>query len=214
MENEKIIEALKKLQSEKRKFPQSIDLVVTLKGIDVKKVSIDFFITLSYKSKEKRVCLFAEKSVPQAEKIFGKVVLKENFSTYDKKASKNLAKEFDFFVSQAPVMASVASSFGKILGPAGKMPSPATGSVLTKLDERSLTELSERLKKTVRLRTSKSDSSLKLSVGNQNMSEEEIVANIKSAVESIVKNLPKGEENVRSILIKTTMGKPIRLELK
>lgn len=212
MEKEKLLEVLKKLKSEKRNFVQSIDLVITLQGIDTKKSNINFFITLPHQVKAKQVCFFAEKAVPELEKIFGKIVVKASFSSYDKKSSKQLAKEFDFFVAQATVMASVASSFGKIFGPTGKMPSPAIGSVVTKLDDKFLRELVERLSRTTRLRTVKNDSSFKLSVGNQNVPDEEITDNIKAVEEGLASNLPKGKENIKTISIKTTMGKPIRLE--
>ena len=213
MEKGKILETVKKLKLEKRKFSQGIELLVTLKGIDVKKENLNFFITLPHQIRQRRVCLFSEKSFPGGEKIFNRIVTKEQFSAFDKKASRKLSHEIDFFVSQAPMMANVAATFGRVLGPLGKMPSPAIGSVVTKLDDSSLKELVEKLNKTVRLRTVKNDSSLKLVVGNQSMPEEQIVANILAAEESILGNLPKGKENVNSLIMKTTMGKPVKLPL-
>ncbi|MBU2497193.1 MAG: hypothetical protein KJ767_03995 [Nanoarchaeota archaeon] len=212
MEKQKIIEALKKLKEEKRKFSQSIDLVIILKGIDTKKENVNVFVVLPNKIKDKKVCLFSEKPVSGADKICNKIVLKEQFAEFDKKKSKQMAQENDFFVAPATIMASVASAFGKVLGPTGKMPSPAIGSILAKTDEKSLKEIVDKLNRTFRVRTVKADVSLKLPIGNQKMEDEKIVENIRAAEESIIKNLPKGKENIKSILIKTTMGNPIKLE--
>ena len=178
MEKEKILEILKKLKAEKKRFVQSIELVITLKGIDTKKQNVDVSIVLPHKVKDRKICLFAEKSVLGADKIFDKVILKEQFANYDKKKAKKLAKEFDFFVSQASLMASVASAFGKVLGPAGKMPSPTNGSIIIKTDEKFLKETIEKLSKTIRAKTTKNDTSLKFIVGHQKMPDKEISKNI------------------------------------
>lgn len=209
MNKEKLLEVIKKLKSDKRKFVQSIDLICNLKGVDLKKENITFSIVLPHKIKNKKICFFSEK--PLQEEIFDKIILKERFSEYDKKKAKKLAKEFDFFVAQATLMPSVASIFGKALGSAGKMPSPAIGSIVTKTDTTFLKNIIERLNKTIKIKLK--DLSVKLSVGKQNMKDEEIIENILTAAEDIIKALPKGKENVKKFLIKTTMGKPIELKL-
>ena len=211
MEKGKLLETVKKLKEEKRKFSQAIELVVTLKSIDLKKDNLNFFITLPHRVRGKKICLFSEKSIPGGEGIFNQIVVKEQLPSFGKKEIRKLAHDMDFFVSQAQMMAPVAASFGRALGPLGKMPSPATGSVVTKLDDATLRELVERFNKTVRLRTLKNDTSLKLAVGNQNMPDGEILENILAAEDSISNALPKGKENIKGYVLKTTMGKPIKL---
>lgn len=44
------------------------------------------------------------------------------------------------------------------------------------------------------------------------MKDEEIADNIISAYNTILNSLPKKKENVKSVMIKLTMGKPIKLE--
>ena len=59
MEKEKILEALKSIRNKKRKFSQSVDLVVSLKELDLKKPEhqVDFFITLPADAKKKtKIC--------------------------------------------------------------------------------------------------------------------------------------------------------------
>ena len=53
----KIQEALDELRKqEPRKFEQSVDLIINLKGIDAKKDQVNFITTIPHKIKEKNVC--------------------------------------------------------------------------------------------------------------------------------------------------------------
>ena len=56
MEIKKAIEELRK--SEKRKFSQSIDAIVNLKGLDLRRENISLILSMPHKIKEKRVCAF------------------------------------------------------------------------------------------------------------------------------------------------------------
>ncbi len=113
--------ALVELRKEKeRKFDQSVDLIINLQKFDSTKNAINLFISVPYKIKEKRIAGFLESKNKDLETI-----TKEEFKKYsDKKKLKKLIKKFDFFVAQASLMQKVATSFGRVLGPAGKMPSP------------------------------------------------------------------------------------------
>ena len=44
------------------------------------------------------------------------------------------------------------------------------------------------------------------------MKDSEIIENILAVFEAIASTLPKKKENVASVLIKTSMGKPIKVE--
>ena len=48
---------------------------------------------------------------------------------------KKLVKKYDFFLASGPNMPAVATTFGKVLGPVGKMPSPQLG-ILPSEDEK------------------------------------------------------------------------------
>jgi ribosomal protein L1 len=48
-------------------------------------------------------------------------------------------------------------------------------------------------------------------IGNQSMRPEQVIDNVKALYQQIATNLPKEENNVRAVYLKTTMGKPIRL---
>ena len=111
------------LKENKRKFIQSLDLIINLRGIDLRKENINLILNVPHKIKEKKVCGFFDKKSDLVDTI-----TKLEFAKYkDKKLLKNLIKQYDFFIASAPLMPAVATTFGKILGPAGKMPSPQLG---------------------------------------------------------------------------------------
>ena len=110
MELRQALAELRKL--EKKKFDQSIDLLVSLKGIDPKKDNIATIANVPNKIKEKKICGFLTKKTELV-----RTITNLDFPKYrEKKALKNLIKEYDFFIAAAPLMPAVASTFGKILG--------------------------------------------------------------------------------------------------
>ena len=197
--------ALAELRKEKEiKFDQSVDLAINLKKFDNKKTPLNLFIFLPHKVKDKKICAFLESKNKGLETI-----TKDEFKKYsDKKELKKLVKGFDFFVSQSSLMANVATVFGRVLGPAGKMPSPQLG-ILTNVNEKEIEILKERINKSVRIRTK--EASIKLSVGKQSMKDEEITDNIVSIYNAVLKALPKERENIKNIEIKFTMTKPVKI---
>ncbi len=201
-------EALKELRSnEKRNFEQSIDLIVNLKGIDIKRDNINAIINIPHKVKDKKVCGFLTKKSTAV-----KTVTDAEFSKYkDKKELKNLVKGFDFFIAEAKLMPSVATNFGKVLGPTGKMPSPQLG-ILPNPDENAVKAVIERISKAVKIRVK--EASVKISVGKENMSDKEIVENAEAVYNGLVNALPTKIDNVRKVMLKLTMSKPVVVEVK
>ena len=199
--------ALEELSKEKkRKFTQSLDLILNLKGLDLRRENISAVFTIPYKLKEKNVCGFLENKSDLITTI-----TKPDFAKYkDKKALKNLIKKYDFFIAAAPLMPSIASTFGKILGPAGKMPSPQLGIIQKESPELIQQEL-EKISKSIKVRIK--EASIKVSIGNEKMNQEELMANFAAAYQGIVNVLPKKKDNVKNCMIKLTMTKPIKLEV-
>ena len=205
MEVTSIEKALVELRKDenKRKFIQTFDLIVNLKDFDVRKESVNIFITLP-NSSEKKICAFLEKKVEGVE-----VITKEGFKKYDSpKEIKRLAKKYDFFIASAPLMSLIATQFGRVFGPAGKMPSPQAGIVAQEKPEMIKAEI-EKMKKMIKIRTK--EKSIKISIGKEDMQDLELKDNIESAISSLEKVLPKGKDNVKNILIKLTMSKPVRV---
>jgi len=205
---EQLQNALTELRkSEKRKFEQTIDLIINLQKFDVKKTPLNLFVTVPNKIKDKKICAFLEVQNKDLETI-----TPEKFRIYSEKNKlKKLVRGFDFFIAQASLMPKVATTFGKVLGPAGKMPSPQLG-ILMNADEKSIKETREKVNNSIKIRTK--EPSLKISIGKENMKDEEIVENIVVVYDFIVKNLPRNKENIKNIQLKFTMTKPQKIKIR
>ncbi len=202
---QKALEELRKL--EKRKFEQTVDLIINLQKFDPRKNSLNLFVSLPHKIKQKKVCAFLESKNDAVETI-----TKDEFKRYsDKGKLKKLVKKYDFFIAQASVMANVATVFGKVLGPAGKMPSPQLG-ILFDVNDKTIEDLKQKINNSLKIRTK--ESSIKVPIGKENMIDKDIIENVISVYETIFKNLPRGKENVKNIEIKFTMTKPQKIKLR
>ena len=136
MDQKSVLEALKKVRAEskKRNFNQSIDLIINLKDLDLKKPDqqVDFYAHVNKTTgKTKRICAFVGPEMKDdAKKVVETVITPDEFAKFSpKKQAKKLANDHDYFIAQANIMANVATSFGKILGSRGKMPNPKAGTV-------------------------------------------------------------------------------------
>lgn len=211
MNKQEVLKALQELRGQpKRKFSQSVELIINLKNINIKSNPLDFFITLpSPRGKGIKIAAFAGAELEkQAKENCDLVIMQTDFANYDKKKIKKLAQEYDYFVAQATLMPKVAASFGRYLGARGKMPNPKIGCVVP--PNANLGPLIEKLNKSVRLKANKG-TNLQCLIGKEDMEDDLIAENILSTYKASVKQLPNELQNVKCVLIKTTMGKPIRV---
>ncbi len=215
MDNKTIKEALTESRKTKKNFTQTFDLVINLKNLDLKKSDeqVEFFMQLHYpKGKETKVCgLMGPELAKNAEKVFDKVIQQKDFEKYqkDKKLSRKLVKEYDFFVAQANIMPKVATTFGKVLGPKGKMPNPKAGCIVP--PTANLEPLYKKLQKTLKI-SAKTSPVIHTIAGNEEMKDEEILDNIKTIYDQAIHHLPNERNNISSVFLKLTMSKPIRLQ--
>jgi len=206
MKKENVLKALKELRKDKkRKFVQTVDLIINLKNFDPKRQTINLIISLPYKVKEKKICAFLNKKSELVDTI-----VKKDFEKYKGKELKKLEEKYDFFISTAQLMPSVATSFGKVLGPVGKMPSPQLG-ILPTENDKSLQDLLDKINKVIKIRSK--EPSLKISIGKEKMKDEDLTENALLVYKKILDSLPRGKENLKNILIKFTMSKPQKLEI-
>jgi len=194
-------------QGKERKFDQSVDLIVNLKKFNVKKDNVNTFVSLPHKIKEKKIAGFLEiKNKDVA------TITPDEFKKYsDKKAVKKLVENYDFFIGQASLMPKVATAFGRALGPAGKMPSPQLG-IIANADEKTIAGLKDKINKSAKIRAK--ESSVKLAIGKQSMKDEDIIENIVTVYNALLKVLPREKDNIKNIEVKFTMTKPKKIYLK
>jgi large subunit ribosomal protein L1 len=200
--------ALTELRKDKeRKFDQTVDLVINLQKYDLKKNPINLFLSLPHKVKDKKIAGFLETKNPKVDTI----TLAEFKKYSNKTAIKKVVKKYDFFISQASLMPKVATTFGRILGPAGKMPSPQLG-ILMDVDDKAIDELREKINNSVKLRVK--EASIKLPIAKQSMPDEEIIENIMIIYKAVIKAMPRDKENIKNVEIKFTMTKPQKIKIR
>ena len=206
-----LIQEAKKSEKE-RKFKQSLELYITFKDIDVKKgFALNETIELPKQmSKPAAVCVMASgdmgtkaKNADADEVIDGDRLTK---LAENKRESRKLINKYDFFLADTKLMANVGKSLGQLLGPRGKMPTPVPFNA-------PIESILSRFKSSIRVRV-KNSLSLSCKIGDETMDEKDLASNAVAVINAIEKKLPNGEKNIRKFMIKTTMGKAIKLEMK
>ena len=194
----------------KRKFPQSIDLVVKLREVDLKKPEnrINEAIALpNPPDKSLKICVIASGDLATRAKDAGADMLisrqdLENLGK-DKKAARKLAVGYDFFIAEAPLMPLVGRGLGSFLGPRGKMPTPVPPNA-------AIEQVVSSHRKMVRVRM-REQPVLQCRVGTENMSDDKLVENVQTVVSRVEQKLERGFKNIGEILLKATMSKPVKV---
>ena len=207
-----LVEVIKQAkESEKaRKFQQSIELILVFKDIDVKKgFAINETIQLPKKmSKSASVCIIAAGDLgikaknAKADRVMNEAELVQLGK--NKRESRKVINKYDFFLADTKLMPTVGKVLGQLLGPRGKMPTPIPFNAPVEA-------LLERFRTSVGVKV-KGSLSLSCKIGEESMEDADLAANASAVAAIIEKKLPNGDKNIRKIMIKTTMGKAIRLE--
>ena len=118
-----------KKSTKERKFKQSVELIINLKDIDVKKgFALNEVVQLPKTSSPATVCVMATGDMgvkarqAEADAVVGTEDL-EKFAT-NKRESRKFINKYDFFLADTQVMPLVGKTLGQLLGPRGKMPTP------------------------------------------------------------------------------------------
>jgi large subunit ribosomal protein L1 len=208
----KILEAIKKAREEsQRNFKQSFDLAINLKSIDLKKPEnkVKTEIKLPHTFGTYIVGIFAENLVSQAKEIPNTIVLKKDqVEAYgkNKKEAKKFARSCNYYLAEAPMMPLIGKNLGPFLAPKNLMPSPVPPTT------QNLKSIVEQKKNVVKIAL-KDSPTIHMAVGKEEMKDEEIAENVDFVVKSLLSVLPKGKEQMRNVIIKLTMGKPVKVIL-
>jgi len=211
---DEVVRALGELRQNlvKRKFSQSIDLVVKLREVDLKKPENRINESISLPNppdKPLKICVIASGDLGTRAKTAGADMLvgrsdMDNLGK-DKKAARKLAQDYDFFIAEAPLMPLVGRALGSFLGPRGKMPTPVPPTA-------PIEQIVSGHRKMVRVRM-REQPVLQCRVGTENMPDEKLVENIQAVFSRIEQKLERGVKNVSEILVKTTMSKPVKINI-
>jgi large subunit ribosomal protein L1 len=205
---EKLKEAKEK--SKPRNFSQTWDLIFNLKDIDLKKpenrLNLECFLGEGL-GKELKTAVVADSLISDAKKHADIAISKDEIEKLgrDKKKLRKLARDYDWWLAEAPLMPAIGKSLGAVLGTRGKMPKPVPPKI-------SLQGLLKRMKSTVRVRLTNTPV-IQVAVGSESMEDTKVAKNIESVVGLVMDRLPKGKYNVKGVYVKLTMGKPVKLDL-
>lgn len=209
-----VIESIKEAKSkaEKRKFIQSIELVINLRDIDMKKPEskIQELIELPHVvGKQSKICVIATGELALKARKAGAdfIVQRGDLEALagDKKRRKALANDYDYFIAEAPLMPTVGRVLGAVLGPKGRMPTPVSPTA-------NIADAIEKQRKMVQIRL-RSQPVLQCRVGTEDMPDEQIAENIEAVIRRLEGKLKRGLKNIGSIIIKTAMGPPIKMKI-
>jgi large subunit ribosomal protein L1 len=203
---QKLSEAIE--NSTKRNFKQSIELAMNFKGLNMEvaenKLNLNLILPKG-RGKDVEVGVFADGDMNVRAKKHAKYVLsKAEIEEYAKSKRKMrvLASKCYAFIASPELMSVIGKTWGVVLGPRSKMPQPVPPNA-------DLGPVIKRVKDTIRLK-SKKNPTVHAPVGTLDMKPEDIAENIIYVYESVIRQIPKDE--IDSIYIKSTMGKPVRIE--
>ena len=208
-----ILNAVKeaKEKSGKKKFNQTVDLILNIQEIDMKSPEgkIQEVVELPHATgKPNKVCVIASGELAfkarkaNADHIVERADLEGLAGK--KKELRKLAGEYDIFISEAPLMPLVGRILGPVLGPRGKMPVPVSPTA-------DIAGLIEKHRKTIVVRM-RNQPLIQCSVGTEQMNEEELVDNIQTVLRVLEGKLKRGLKNIKLAYIKTSMGTPVKIK--
>lgn len=196
-----------KTGSKQRKFTQSVEMILVFKDIDVKKgFALNEVVQLPKTSSPSTVCIMATGDMGQkakaakADAVVGSDEL-DRFAA-NKRASRKFINKYDFFLADTQIMPVVGKVLGQLLGPRGKMPTPVPFNA-------SIESFLTRFRASIKVRA-RATLAMSCKIGDETMSGADLAINAHAVLAAVEKKLPNGDKNMKRIIIKTTMGKPIK----
>lgn len=192
----------------KRKFVETIELQVGLKNYDPQRDK-RFSGTVKLPNIPRprmSICILADANdIDRAKQIELEHMSVDDLKKLNKnkKLVKKLAKKYDAFLASEVLIKQIPRLLGPGLSKAGKFPTPISHAedVSSKVNE---------VKSTIKFQLKKV-LCLGVAVGHIEMTEDQVLANVMLSINFLVSLLKKHWQNVKSLHIKSTMGKPIRL---
>lgn len=203
-----------------RKFDESIDFVINLKDINLSdpKQRIDKEIILPYNIlllNKPNVCVIASDEVLMEAKNLGLDTIDSDglvkMNSEEKKDKKKFVKKYDFFIVEDKMMPNVARYLARFLGPLGKMPKPFPSGYGIISNPEDLKITIERYLKVIRIQLKKQPS-VQVKIGKKSMGQEKLFENLKTVVNYIADQMPHKFNNIKSMYLKTTMGRPVKID--
>ena len=195
-------------QSKERNFTESIDLVFNFRDLDLSDPNNRFNedIKLPYQADEDiTVAVIGDSitnEVENADETISEQELEDEYFDEPSNA-KDLAGRHTFLLAEAPLMPKIGSQLGQVLGPRNMMPDPVQPG-------EDPTEDINDLRNTVTLRLAQ-DPLMQVKIGHEEQDLGKVAMNADTIYEFVQEQLPKGDNNLKSVLVKTTMGPTVEV---
>jgi large subunit ribosomal protein L1 len=189
------------------KFDASVEIHMNL-GIDPKKGDqiIRSTVTLpNGNGKEKKIAAFTSK-IDEAQKAGASIAGDDDLIAKIKKTGKC---DFDVAVATPEMMPKIAQ-IAKVLGQKGLMPNPKSGTIGP-----NVTKMIEELKKGKETFKNDDSANVHLAVGKVSFTEEQLVENISSFLETVKKIKPSGVKGtyIKGVSMSSSMGPGIKISV-
>lgn len=192
-----------------RKFNETVELAFNLVNVDlsVPKNRIDEEVTLPKgRGRTPKVAIFASGELAaRARNVADLVIMPEQIDDLagDKRKARKIVDAHTFFLAEAPLMPTIGRTLGTVLGPRGKMPRPVP-------PNSDPTGVVNNLKNAVRTR-SRDRRTFHCPIGTRDMKAEDLADNAALVLDRVTKKLERGEQNLQSVYVKTSMGPAQRI---
>ena len=191
-----------------RNFKETVELQVMFREYDPEKEKrFNSATLLTYPTKQKlKVCVIGTmKHIEEAKAMGMEAVNLDDLKKFNNedKVIKKWARKFNIILVSESISKNVTRLIGRQISSVGRLPVSVgeNEKIENKYDE---------LLRTIRFRVKKYPW-LAHAIGTETLTPEEIRQNLNKSVSFLVSLLPKGWHNIRSIHVKTTMGRPQKL---
>jgi len=192
----------------KRNFVETVELQIGLKNYDPQRDKrFSGTVKLPHVPRPRmKLCILADAAdVDRAKQIELEYMTVDDLKKLNKnkKLVKKLAKKYDAFIASEALIKQIPRLLGPGLSKAGKFPTPVSHAddLANKVQEVRST-IKFQLKKVL---------CLGVAVGHAEMNDDQLLANVMLSINFLVSLLKKNWQNVKSLHIKSSMGKPVRL---
>jgi len=192
----------------KRNFVETVELQIGLKNYDPQRDKrFSGTVKLPHVPRPRmKLCILADAAdVDRAKQIELEYMTVDDLKKLNKnkKLVKKLAKKYDAFIASDALIKQIPRLLGPGLSKAGKFPTPVSHAddLSVKVGEVRST-IKFQLKKVL---------CLGVAVGHAEMNDDQLLANVMLSINFLVSLLKKNWQNVKSLHIKSSMSKPVRL---
>ncbi len=214
MESESLKKSIEEAisKSPKRNFGESLDLSLNLKDVDLSnpknRINEDIILPNGRGRKVTVGLISGNEMASKAKGSVDKLISAEELDKMpdNKRATKKMVNGVDFFIAEVALMPRVGKILGGIMGPRGKMPRPVPANI-------DPVPIINNLRRTVKAR-SKEKPVVHIPIGTKEMEVEKLIQNAMEVLKRVESKLEKGEDNIRTVYVKTTMGPAVKVELR